>query len=67
MSRQHCAIGGAGKLEVNIGMKRDRLIIFVAILAGLGLTIYLDPLYSLLTDVLDRKGSSHGLFVPFIC
>ena len=34
---------------------------------GLGLAVYTDPLRSLLIDVLQRKGSSHGLFVPFIC
>ena len=66
-SQEHCVIGDADKLEVNVGMKRERSLIFFAILAALGLTVYLDPLYSLLTDVLQRKGSSHGLFVPFIC
>ena len=67
MSQEQCVIGCAGKLDVKVGMKRERLVIFFAILAGLGLTIYLDPLYSLLADVLHRTGSSHGLFVPFIC
>jgi len=47
-------------------MKRQRTLIFFAILTALGLTVYLDPLRFLLIDVLQRKGSSHGLFVPFI-
>jgi hypothetical protein len=54
------------KLEISVGMKRQRALIFVVILAALGLTVYVDPLRFLLIDVLQRKGSSHGLFVPFI-
>ena len=59
--------GQPGEMEGKVGMKRQRSLILLVILAALGLTVYLDPLYSLLTDVLQRKGSSHGLFVPFIC
>jgi exosortase len=66
-SREHCVIEGVDKREIGVGMKRERLVIFFLILAALGLTVYSAPLYSLLGDVLQRKGSSHGLFVPFIC
>ena len=65
-SREHCVIRGTDKLEVIAGMKRQRALIFFVILAALALTVYVDPLRFLLTDVLQRKGSSHGLFVPFI-
>jgi exosortase len=67
MGREGSVIGCAGKLEGKWEMKLERSLIFFSILAGLGVTIYLDPLYSLLADVLNRTGSSHGLFVPFIC
>jgi exosortase len=65
--REGLVSGRPGELEGKVGMKRERSVIFVLILAALGLTVYLDPLRSLLADVLQRKGSSHGLFVPFIC
>jgi exosortase len=45
---------------------RDRLLIFLAVLVGLGLTLYGKPLSALSAAVLQRQGSSHGLFVPFI-
>ena len=45
---------------------RGRVLIFLAVLIGLGVTIYGKPLYALSAAVLQRQGSSHGLFVPFI-
>ena len=44
----------------------DRLLFFWLILIGLGVTIYAEPLFALSVSVLQRSGSSHGLFVPFI-
>jgi exosortase len=43
-----------------------RPILFWLILAGLGATIYAEPLLALCAAVLQRHDSSHGLFVPFI-
>jgi len=43
-----------------------RLVAFIAILVGLGFTIFPETLRDLLLSVLHREGSSHGLFVPFI-
>jgi exosortase len=65
--REHRTFGCAVRFEGKLAMKRERSLIFFSILAGLGVTIYLDPLYSLWAGVLNRSGSSHGLFVPFIC
>ena len=45
---------------------RGRVVMFLAVLVGLGVTIYGKPLYALGAAVLHRYGSSHGLFVPFI-
>ena len=45
---------------------RGRFLIFGLILVGLGVTIYAEPLFGLAVSVLQRHGSSHGLFVPFI-
>ena len=45
---------------------RGRVLIFLAVLIGLGVTIYGKSLYALSAAVLQRQGSSHGLFVPFI-
>ena len=45
---------------------KDRVLIFLAVLIGLGVTIYGKSLYALFVAVLQRQGSSHGLFVPFI-
>jgi exosortase len=45
---------------------RGRVLILVAVLMGLGLTLYGKYLYALSVAVLNREGSSHGLFVPFI-
>ena len=45
---------------------KGRLLIFFSILVGLGVTVYGKPLYALGAAVLNRYGSSHGLFVPFI-
>jgi len=38
----------------------------LAILIGLGITVYGNSLHALAAAVLQRYGSSHGLFVPFI-
>jgi exosortase len=54
----------AGKLEPLNG--RVRWLIFLLVLLGLGLTIYRESLYALFASVLQREGSSHVLFVPFI-
>ena len=54
----------AGKLESLNG--RGRWLIFLLVLLGLGVTIYAEPLYKLFVSVLQRQGSSHGIFVPFI-
>jgi exosortase len=54
----------AGKLEPLNG--RGRWLIFLLVLLGLGLTIYKECLYALFVSVLQREGSSHVLFVPFI-
>jgi len=66
-NREHGIVGSVDNLQANVGMKRERAIIYLVVFTVLVLTVYADPLYSLLTDVLQRKGSSHGLFVPFIC
>ena len=54
----------AGKLEPLNG--RGRWLIFLLVLFGMGLTVYRESLYALFASVLQREGSSHGLFVPFI-
>ena len=54
----------AGKLEPLNG--KGRWLIFLLVLFGLGLTIYGESLHALFGAVLQREGSSHGLFVPFI-
>jgi len=62
----------AQKSEIVTGTKRvslngrSRWLIFFSILVGLGVTIYAEALYALLISVIQRQGSSHGLFVPFI-
>ena len=43
-----------------------RPILFWFILGVLGSTIYAEALWSLFISVVQRHGSSHGLFVPFI-
>jgi exosortase len=48
-----------------LGLK-GRVLIFLSILVALGVTIYGKPLFALSVAVLQRYGSSHGLFVPFI-
>jgi exosortase len=54
----------AGKLEpLNA---KGRWLLFLLVLFGLGLTIYGETLSALFASVLQREGSSHGLFVPFI-
>jgi exosortase len=53
-----------GKLEPLNG--RMRWFIFLLVLFGLSFTIYGESLYALLASVLQREGSSHGLFVPLI-
>ena len=45
---------------------KGRLIILTAALVLLGVFVYPDILHELLWSVLQREGSSHGLFVPFI-
>jgi exosortase len=53
-----------GKLEPLNG--RGRWLIFLLVLFGLGFTVYGESLSALFASVLQRQGSSHGLFVPFI-
>ena len=48
-----------------LGLK-GRALIFFSVLVALGVTIYGESLYALSVAVLQRQGSSHGLFVPFI-
>lgn len=48
-----------------LGLK-GRALIFFSVLVALGVTLYGKPLYALSVAVLQRQGSSHGLFVPFI-
>ena len=45
---------------------KARLIILMIVAVGLGVFVYQETLRVLLTNVLHREGSSHGLFVPFI-
>ncbi len=45
---------------------RGRALIFLSVMVGLGVTIYWEFLYALSVSILQREGSSHGLFVPFI-
>jgi len=42
------------------------VIIFLTVLVGLGVTLYEKHLYALSVAVVQRQGSSHGLFVPLI-
>jgi exosortase len=51
--------------NASIGLK-GRWLIFFSVMVALGVTIYGKPLYDLGVAVLNRYGSSHGLFVPFI-
>jgi len=46
--------------------RKARLIILVAALIALATLVYAETLRALVTSVLHREGSSHGLFVPFI-
>jgi exosortase len=61
---QKSEIIAAGKLEPLSG--RGRWLVLLLLLFGLGFTIYAESLYALFASVLQREGSSHGLFVPFI-
>ncbi len=45
---------------------RNRLLLFLLILAGLSLTIFSSALQTLFSAVIHRDGSSHGIFVPFL-
>ena len=45
---------------------RTRFLFFLLILFGIGVTFYRESLFALSAVVLHRKGSSHGIFVPFI-
>ena len=45
---------------------RGRLVILTVALAGLGFFVYQDALLELISSVLHREASSHGVFVPFI-
>ena len=45
---------------------KGRLVILTVALLGLGLFLYQDTLRGLISNVLHREGSSHGVFVPFI-
>ena len=48
------------------GKSKRRLLIFVLLICVIGGTIYYDALYGLISAVLHREGSSHGLFMPFL-
>ena len=65
-SQEHFASCRSAELEGKGELRRERWLILFLTLGVLGLTVYADPLRSLLSDVLQRRGSSHGLFVPFI-
>lgn len=43
-----------------------RLFVFVIILVSLGIIIYGKSIYAVLSTVLHREDSSHGIFVPFL-
>ena len=45
---------------------RGRLLLFLLILFGLGVTIYRPALLALFSAVVHREGSSHGIFIPFL-
>ena len=45
---------------------KGRLVILTVALLGLGFLLYQDTLRELISSVLHREGSSHGIFVPFI-
>jgi exosortase len=45
---------------------KGRLGILMVVLVGLGFFLYQDALWELISSVLNREGSSHGIFVPFI-
>ncbi len=45
---------------------RGRLLVFLLILFGLGVTIYRPALLALFSAVIHRQGSSHGVFIPFL-
>ena len=57
-------IAAGGKIGSLNGWGRP--ILFWLILAGLGGTVYAEPLQALSVAVLQRHGSSHGIFVPLI-
>ena len=48
------------------GSELKRILLFLAILALMGATIYAGFLSEILYEVLGREDSSHGIFVPFI-
>ena len=54
-----------GERRFSLGWK-GRLIILVIALVGLGVIFYGETLRELVSSVLHREGSSHGIFVPFI-
>jgi exosortase len=54
-----------GEKAFSLGWK-GRLLILMIALVGMGVVFYSQTLRDLLTSVLHREGSSHGLFVPFI-
>ena len=43
-----------------------RILILAAVLAALGLSVYRDVLWELLSRVVNREDASHGVCVPFI-
>ena len=45
---------------------KGRLVILTVALLGLSFFLYQDVLRQLISSVLNREGSSHGLFVPFL-
>ncbi len=47
-------------------LHKKRLLIIAAIALAAGLTIYRSSLISVISAVLHREGSSHGLFIPFL-
>jgi exosortase len=59
--------GSAESSNVHLLMTaRTRVLLFVALLATVGLLLYRNVLYDLGASVLTREEGSHGVFIPFI-
>ena len=48
------------------GKSKSRLLIFVLLICVIGGIVYYPALFGLISAVLHREGSSHGLFMPFL-